>query len=198
MLAFSADELVLNLMSDLGPTDPQLGLNGRFNPAGAIIKQFRQAQDELAKNASLLNAWLPILKMYGPSLVVECEKHLNLSRELVGRWLEHYMFAGDDAAHDRAQEIANWLSDDDQHLTHARNVSMQALIDRGCKVVNLDLPENSELSDAVRALYNAIMLTFQSTNTYKFFENSAHKIMAQAVQMTFLPQAPQQPTGGGG
>jgi hypothetical protein len=112
MLALSGNLLVMDGLSECGPIDPQVPMNGRFNPAGAIIKQFDLAVDTLKDNPTHINAWLPVLQMYGPALLVECRHYLELSQTLVAKWLETYMFAGEGNANTKAVAIAGWLSED--------------------------------------------------------------------------------------
>ncbi|MHB8145974.1 MAG: SDH family Clp fold serine proteinase [Vulcanimicrobiaceae bacterium] len=192
MLALCGNELVMDGLSECGPIDPQVPINGRYNPAGAILKQFALAIETLKGNPTHLNAWLPVLQMYGPALLVECQHHLDLSQALVGKWLEQYMFHGEEAADHRAMTIAKWLSEDDNFLTHARRVNIDDLRNHGVRVYDMatDLP----LQDAVRELYYAIMATFDMTGCYKIFENSENQTFALNAQFTVqpTPQAPPQ------
>ncbi len=82
MLAMAANELALDEVSELGPTDPQMIIGNRPSPAGAIRKQFQMAVETLQQNPANIVAWAPILQQYGPSLLVECENHINLSIEV--------------------------------------------------------------------------------------------------------------------
>lgn len=190
MLALSGNELVMDGLSECGPIDPQVPVNGRYNPAGAILKQFNLAVETLKDNPTHMNAWLPVLQMYGPALLVECQHYLDLSQTLVAKWLAEYMFAGEDNAADRAVEIAKWLSEDDNFLTHARRVNMQELQERGVHVV--DMNAQPELQNAVRELYYAVMATFDHTGCYKLFENSENQTFAlNAEVQAAVPAAPQ-------
>lgn len=97
MIACAADEILMGKHSFLGPTDPQIVLSTplgmRSVPAQATLEQFNRAQRECTDPAKL-SAWLPMLTQYGPDLLVQCESALELSRELVSKWLEMYMFKG--------------------------------------------------------------------------------------------------------
>lgn len=92
MIACAAEEIVMGKHSFLGPTDPQVLLSGRFVPAQGILDEFAKAKQECVDPANL-PVWLPILQQYAPGVLTLCESALNLSRELVGKWLETYMFA---------------------------------------------------------------------------------------------------------
>ena len=184
MLAMSANQLLLDHLSELGPTDPQMVITGRVSPSGAILKQFEKAETDLRTDPTKITAWLPVLQQYGPSILIECQNHLALSKNLVGAWLAKYMFADDPDRQLRADEIASWLADDSNFLSHSRRIGVKELQEKGVKL--LDLQTQPELRDIVRQLYLAIMLTFESSACFKLFENSegvlvSLNIMLQAV-----------------
>lgn len=192
MLAMCANQIVMDESSELGPTDPQMFINGRFSPAGAILKQFELAQQTLKGNPSIMPAWLPVLQMYGPSLLLECQHHLDLSRSLVSSWLEQYMFAGLNDAAERAKRVAGWLAEDNNFLTHNRRVTIKALEENGVRV--FDMGENPALQEAVRDLYFAMMATFDGTGAVKLVESSEGKTLAVTVQQVAIsPSQPLQP-----
>ena len=55
----------------------------------------------------MLPAWLPILRQYGPALIVRCQLAAALSEELVSAWLAEYMMPGDP---EKAKAIAAYLA----------------------------------------------------------------------------------------
>jgi hypothetical protein len=126
MLACAADRIVMGKHSFLGPIDPQMILTTAVGtkavPAQAILDQFRKAQEE-CKDPKLLASWLPMLSQYGPALLVECENALNLSQELVSRWLKQYMFRNDPRADEKAKAIAASLADHKTFRSHSRHLS---------------------------------------------------------------------------
>ncbi len=110
MLAMSGELLLMDERSELGPTDPQMILitqDGRTiaAPAQAIKDQFKTPQAEINADPSKLPSWVPILSMYGPSLLAQCDNQLALTKELVSQWLESYMFAGDAEAEQKAKKL---------------------------------------------------------------------------------------------
>jgi hypothetical protein len=179
MLSMAGNTLVMDDLSELGPTDPQMIINGRYSPAGAILKQFQKAQEELKTDPANMPAWLPVLQQYGPSILVECQNHLDLSRRLVRTWLEQYMFTGEPDANNHAVEIADWLANDEHHLSHSRRIGIDDLLGKGMKVI--DMRADAALREAVRQLHLILMVTFQGTGAYKIFENSEGFILSQGV-----------------
>lgn len=196
MLAMSADELVMGVSSELGPIDPQFIIGGKAAPAQAILEQFEQAKVQIQQNPS--PAWIPILQMYGPSLLSECQHHIALAEELVSNWLETYMFRGDIDASQHAKDVAQKLNDHAHWRSHGRRIDMMWCIspDARLKVTNLD--SNRALADAIRAAYLAIKVTFDLTPVLKIVENSQGdalmRVSAQVAQLVLNP--PSQPAPG--
>lgn len=201
MMAMSGEELLLDERSELGPTDPQMLMirDGQqiVAPAQAIKDQFQKAQDEINNDPSKLPSWVPILRQYGPSLLAECDNHLALAHDLVSKWLERFMFAGEADAQAKAGQISQYLANHNNFRSHSRRVGITDLQGLGVKVV--DLRTDPKLHEAIRDLYVALMLTFDNTGTYKIFENSKHEahiyginIQIQASTPAPAPVVPQQ------
>jgi len=189
MLALSGDEILMDATSELGPTDPQMlvprDAQTVIAPAHAILEQFRKAEADLSANPNKTPVWLPILRLYGPSLLIECENAINLTKTLVADWLERYMFAGQDDARKKASGIAEELGSQSRFLSHGRRIGIQHLKDLGVKVANL--ADDAQLQKAVWELYTAISLTFEFTGAFKLFENGHGDALIRLVQTLKLP-----------
>lgn len=183
MLAMSGNQILMDELSELGPTDPQMVMirDGQtlVAPAQAIKDQFEAAQQEINADPGRLPAWVPILRLYGPSLLAECDNHLTLAKELVSKWLAQYMFAGDPNAATKAEDIASYLADHNAFLSHGRRVGIDDLQGLGANV--LDMRTDPALQTSVRDLHNALMLTFDQTGCYKLFENSQNEAVAGLI-----------------
>jgi hypothetical protein len=174
MLSLSGDEILMTSSSELGPTDPQMGIGGgRLVPAQAVLDQFETARDQLTKNPQSMPAWLPILQQLGPSLLQECKNQMLLGQTLVADWLERYMFADDTAGgHDRAVSLAAKFSDHNRWNSHGRRIGLEWLTTAdadGIKVSNIE--DNQALHEAIWALHHAINVTFSSTTIFKIIEH---------------------------
>ncbi len=199
MLAMSGEQLLMDERSELGPTDPQMIFTqeGRMivAPAQAIKDQFKTAQDEINDDPRKLPSWVPILGWYGPALLAQCDNQLALAEELVSKWLEQYMFAGNPQAKEKAKRIAKYLADHNQFRSHARRVGIADL--HALEVNILDMRTVPHLHEAIRDLYTAITLTFANTGAYKIVENSNDEafigILQIAQQSIPQQQAPQDP-----
>ena len=201
MLAMAADEIVMGKHSQLGPIDPQVLLAGGLPmPAGALIEQFEQATEECSKDPSRISGWLPTLQQYPPGLLSVCESADLLSRSLVAEWLQKYMLRGVDDAEETANEVAAWLGDHKQHLSHARAITIDELQSRGLRVFPLEEPQ--ELQDAVLSVYHATVHTFGGSSATKIIENHLGRAYVQhggqvMVLPPGVPPTPQNPVAPG-
>ncbi len=83
MFVMSGNEILMDRDAELGPIDPQMRTQSGASPAEAILEQFRKAQTELQSDATKLPSWIPILSPLGPSLLVDSQHAIDLSKELV-------------------------------------------------------------------------------------------------------------------
>ncbi len=182
MISCAGDVIVLGKHSFLGPTDPQLVLptptGGRWVSAQSILDQFDLAQKE-CKDSSKLNSWLPMLSQYGPDLLIQSDKVIKLSQELVESWLEKYMLKNEK---EKAKSIAEWLSDNNTFKTHGRKISRDQLEKQGLKIQYLE--ENQKEQDLFLSIFHTINHTFTSTFVTKIIENHT----GRAFMKFFQPQ----------
>lgn len=173
MMCCAADEVVMGRHSFLGPIDPQISLNTptgyRSVPAQAILQQFEQAQEEIEEDNDNLAHWSPILRQYGPSLIVECEQAVNLSQELAETWAEDHLFSGSPDAHTKAKQLAEKLSDFDTFKNHGRHINRERAREYGFEIT--DLEDDQELQDLVLSVYHTATLTHVQTEASKIIEN---------------------------
>ncbi len=196
MLALSGNALVMDVKSELGPTDPQMVFRREgaslMSPAQAILDQFQKAGKEIVGNPGLLPAWMPILNHYAPSLLTECENQLKLAHDLVAEWLEKYMFAADPNGKTKAETISSFFADSHQHLSHGRSIDMVQAKDLGLAV--LDMSTDPELNGRVWDLYLAISITFDNTPAVKIVENDLGDCVVLLGRQMEIPVAALQPT----
>jgi len=186
MLVLSGDSILMDSTAELGPIDPQVRVRGRFSPAGSIIEQFDRAAKKLSKYPSQLPVWIPILQEFAPSLLVECENFIDLSKKLVTDWLVRYMFRGQRNAKQKAKKIADYLTNEKNTLSHARRVDAVQLRHLGAKIEILEEQETG-LQDAIRQLHLAVMATLDGTDAAKIFENSEGAALIRLVSIQVPP-----------
>jgi hypothetical protein len=201
MLALSGNQLVGGVTSELGPIDPQFRMSrpdrGPFSaPALAIKKQFAMADDAVTKDKSKLPLWVPLISQFGPSLLAECDQALDLSTSLVREWLRTYMFAGREDAEERADAIANDLSDWDKYKSHGRAVRLEEMERLGAEVVWMD--RDPAMNEAVWYAWHAISITLSNTGTVKLFENHEGTCQVMSMEVRVVPEERQsgKPSGG--
>lgn len=196
MLAMSGEEIIMGDDAEIGPTDPQMRVNGNFHPVHAILRQFEKAQKELSKNSGSLPAWLPILQQYGPALLVQCQDAQTLTRTLVKNWLQRYMFKGVTNAGRKATNVSAFLANK-KHLSHGRSIPISELASRGVNIKKASVID-ADLAERIQDLNFAILQTFMVTGAYKMFENHKGKglfkvVQQQSIQLPF-GMSPQIPT----
>ena len=174
MIACAADKIMMGDHSFLGPTDPQwwlaTPLGVRLVPAMAILQQFDQAQQE-CQDPAKITAWLPMLPLYGPDLLVQCETVCSLSQELVETWLGQYMFRCYDTAIQKqeAEKIAKWLLDGGEFKSHGRHIARDTLKAQGLRVE--DLETDHRFQDLTLSVFHATTHGFMGTPAIKIIEN---------------------------
>ncbi len=173
MLACAANKIVMGKHSSIGPVDPQLilqtPLGRRSIPAGAIIDQFNLARTQCERDPKNLGTWIPIIKQYGPALLVESINTIELSKELVYKWLKEYMFKGLEDAEERAKNISERLSDYQYFKIHSRHINIDEAREMGLIVEELE--NDQKLQDLVLSVFHATTITFDKTPAVKIIEN---------------------------
>lgn len=195
MLACSSNRILMGKHSSLGPIDPQFIIRteqGRASVAAhAIIEQFRLAQRE-CRDPSLIPSWLPILKQYGPALLVQCQLATQLSQSLVAEWLARYMFDGDPDRTTKAEAVALALSDHAKFKSHGRFIDREQAKKLG--LVIDDLESDQATQDGALSVFHATTHTFSATPAVKIIENHLGKafikqqLQNQRQQVVLVPQ----------
>lgn len=187
MWACSANQVVMGKHSFLSPIDPQMIVPSEggitVNPAQAILDQFELAKSECA-NVDLLPAWIPMLKLYGPALLVQCKNAIELSQELVKQWLKTYMFASRKYAARDARWVARALADHRRFKSHGRHLNRDIVRNLkgsvGLDVLDLEL--DPKLQDLVLSVYHTTMLVFSATNAAKIIENQNGRAFIKTIK----------------
>lgn len=170
MMACSCKEIILGKHSSLGPIDPHF--NGI--PTHGIIEEFNRAFNEIKKNGAAIPLWQPIIAKYSPTLIGECEKAIEWTKEMVKEWLITGMFKDDTNATEKADAIIEELGSHALTKSHNRHISLKKALDIGLKVRALE--DDDKLQDKILTVHHACVLTLDSTSAIKIIEN--HKGIA--------------------
>ncbi len=209
MMALGCDEIVMGEHSELGPTDPQIFVptpeGMRLAPAHAILRDFARAKEECKNDIGALPAWTPILRSYAGGLIEFCNQQVQLSIDVVEKWLAQYMLRhpdlgiAEEGRQQKANEIADWFGSEesyDRFRSHARPIRLPELRGQGLRVRRLE--EDADLQDAVLSVYHAYDLTLNFTPAAKLIENNlgrrkvnmVHQIVVQGSQAGPPPAEP--------
>ena len=152
IFALSADRIMMDYFSRLGPIDPQIVKEGKLIPALSYLTQFARL---MAKGSSLTTAEYALLNKLDLGELYQFEQARELSVELLVKWLSKYKFKGwtktetrglkvtNKIKEDRAREIADLLNDAERWHSHERGIDIETLQKEvGLKIDDLaDVPE---------------------------------------------------------
>ena len=157
----------------------------RSAPSATIIRQFEEACEDLMHNPGHTAVWIPILRSYTPALLQISKDAEELSKEMVTKWLETYMFSNMTDADDQAKEVAKFLGDYDRFKSHARRIDRDTLRNQGLNVT--DLEDDQKLQDLVLSVHHAISHLMDKTGTTKIVENHIGKAWLRQVGIVPIP-----------
>lgn len=178
------------ISAELGPIDPQFLLSDgrggqRMTPAQAIIDDVQRAQQAMKAQQPDAPVWLAQVQSQPPGLYQQALNAVMLSKQLVKRWLEQYMFAGEGNGAAMAQTIVDYLGDHNQFLSHARRVDVETLARMGVKIFDITKVDRA-LWQLLEELWYAVEHTFLSTTVIKMWENSNRIGLFQMLQPQLL------------
>lgn len=166
MIACSCREVIMGRQSSLGPTDPQLG----GVAAGGVVEEFERAVREASENPASISIWSQIIQKYHPTFLGDCQKAVEMSRELVKGWLVSNMLEGDPDPTATAAKVVDLLCDHKASAMHNRHFSHVDLEGIGLHVSLME--DDNELQDRILTLHHTFMVTFQTTTVAKVIESS--------------------------
>lgn len=189
MLCCAADKIYMGKHSFLGPIDPQIiyrTKNGlESSPAQAILDQFDMAKKE-CRDPQNLPVWMPILELYGPSLIVQCRHALDLSKKYVEDWLKSYMFRDDEDGEKKAAKIAEILANHRQFKSHSYHITRDEAIRFDLKVEKLE--DDEKLQDLALSVFHATIHTFNRTPSVKIIEYQYGSAYIRQEFVKFIPE----------
>lgn len=192
MMSMSADEILLDDDAELGPIDPQMQTANGYSPAEAIKEQFLKAGQEIAADPKRLSVWLPILQQMGPSMLIQCDNAIELSKALVRQWLTRFMFSGDPDATEKADAIASYLGQHASFKSHGRCIRLKQLEEQNLGLKVTSARTSAELHRKIWDVYCAIDVIFAATPIFKLFYNSKEDSIARVAQTAMAPMLLQQ------
>jgi len=145
IFCMSGDKIFMDYSSSLGPIDPQI-FNGReYVPALGYLDQVERMIDK-SKKGDLSDVEVLMIQQLDLATLSAYEQAKNLTITLLKKWLVQYKFADwdvhgtnadkrgqsvtEDEKQERAEEIANMLSDNKRWHSHGRKIGIHALRDQ--------------------------------------------------------------------
>jgi hypothetical protein len=202
MIALAADVVLMPVSAELGPIDPQFLLSDgrggqRMTPAQAIIDDVERALGAARQNQPDAAIWAVQMQGHPPGLYQQALNAVQLSKQLVQKWLESYMFKGQAHAKSMAQTIVEYLGNHNQFLSHSRRVDVETLEPMGANVKNITTVDR-ELWQLLEELWYTVEHNFQSSPVFKMWENSNGVGLFQVLQpqLVMSPMPLPQPQAG--
>lgn len=166
IFALSADRIMMDHLSCLGPIDPQIEKDGKLVPALSYLNQFERLS-ERARHAELTTAEYALLNKLDLGDLYQFEQARALSNELLVKWLSTYKFKNwhetetrgnrvtQEMREERATQIAELLNDPERWHSHGRAIDRETLKNE----VNLkidDLEEHESLYRHLRGYFELL------------------------------------------
>ncbi len=203
MISLASDLLILGKQSQLGPIDPQFIISNKVHSARAIQEGFNKAREDIENDIKLAHLWAPILQNMGPSLVLEADKALTYSKELVVNWLNNRMLKDIEDEKERRKKtnaIAAYFNAEDtpdhgQIHAHGQRIGVDKLKELGLKLEFLE--KDQDLQNYVLTAYHLMTLIFERTPSLKFIASDTGKMWVKQQQQILIPTSPpipQQPS----
>ena len=166
IFALSADRIMMDYLSCLGPVDPQIQRGNEFVPALSYLNQFERLNDK-ANRGSLTTAELVLLDKLDLGDLYQFEQARELSVELLINWLTKYKFKDwtrtetrgeavtEEMRKERAKNIADLLNDTERWHSHGRAIDRKTLQEEvNLKIENLE--EDEDLYRYVRTYFSLL------------------------------------------
>ena len=178
IFALSANRIMMDYFSCLGPIDPQIEKDDKLVPALSYLNQFDRLNQK-AENGSLTAAEYALLSKLDLGELYQFEQARELSVELLVKWLSKYKFKGWDRTETRgvevtdtmkeecAQNIAALLNDTARWHSHARGIDVKTLRDEvGLRIDNLT--DEPKLYRFIRAYFDLLKDYMGRQELYSF------------------------------
>ena len=166
IFALSADRIMMDHLSSLGPIDPQIERDGKLVPALSYLNQFERLNNK-AQAGALTTAEYALVSKLDLGELYQFEQARELSIELLIKWLSSYKFKNwtqtesrqlevtPEMKEIRAKEIAALLNNPERWHSHGRAIDMRTLQEEvGLKIDNL--ADNSLLHRDIRDYFELL------------------------------------------
>ena len=166
IFALSADRIMMDNLSCLGPIDPQIEKDGKLVPALSYLNQFERLNAK-ASSGGLTTAEYALLNKLDLGELYQFEQARDLSIDLLIKWLSSYKFKNwnetdtqktpvtEEMKIERAGEIAQLLNDPEKWRSHGRAIDIGTLRDE-VKLQIDNLADNDDFYKEVRVYFGLL------------------------------------------
>lgn len=184
VLALSADRIMMDYFSRLGPIDPQIEKDEKLVPALSYLKQYEKLNQKAAEG-SLTTAEYAMLRQLDVGELYQFEQARELSVELLIKWLSQYKFKNwkktetskkrvtESTKQTRAKAIAHILNDPERWHSHGRGIGIETLR-KELKLQIEDYSENQPLAEAIRDYFSLLMDYLHRQNRVYFIHTERY------------------------
>lgn len=184
VLALSADRIMMDYFSRLGPIDPQIEKDEKLVPALSYLKQYEKLNQKAAEG-SLTTAEYAMLRQLDVGELYQFEQARELSVELLIKWLSQYKFKNwkktetskkrvtESTKQTRAKAIAHILNDPERWHSHGRGIGIETLR-KEVKLQIEDYSENQPLAEAIRDYFSLLMDYLHRQNRVYFIHTERY------------------------
>lgn len=167
VFALSADRIMMDYFSRLGPIDPQIFKDDRLVPALSYLKQYEKLNEKAAQG-NLTTAEYAMLQQLDVGELYQFEQARELSIELLQKWLSQYKFkywkltesrqkpVTESMKQKRAQEIAGIQNDTERWHSHGRGIGIDTLRSE-LKLRIEDYSEKEELAESIKSYFELMV-----------------------------------------
>lgn len=168
LFACASDEIFVGPYSSIGPTDPQVFLDGNYIPVDALINEFNKAFEEVSNDPSTALLWNERLNKVPFGKLKAAENMKNNSLKYLECLLKtrNCKSKGDN----EINKIAMFFNSLEGHSSHGSGISLKEGKEIGLNV--FDLRENTDLEDTILSIYHAAIVLFQKTAAQKIIINN--------------------------
>lgn len=166
MIACASREVMMGKHSCLGPTDPQV----RGLPAMGVLAEVDRAIEEIKKEPLKQIVWQQVFQKYPPAFIMDCERQVEGTKEMVSAWLRENMLRGCDNPAAAATAVVEQLMNYKGQTEHS-----QHYLAAKCKEIGLtvsELESDQAVQEDVLSVHHAFVASFARTGAIKIIENS--------------------------
>lgn len=165
MIACAGREILMGKHSCLGPTDPQV----KGHPAMGVLGEVDRAIAEIKAEPLKQIVWQQVFAKYPPAFILDCERSVAGTRDMVGAWLAANMLAGE-GAEGKAAQVMQHLMDYNGTTEHSHHFLIDKCTALGLNVTAIEADQF--LQEDILSVHHSYVATFARTGTIKLIENA--------------------------